>query len=131
MKILIADDQSGVRSALRLILEQHPECSIVAEAVNTTELLEKAARTRPDVVLLDAELPGLPGRRGEQIPGALEELIADLRDECCLAKLVVLSIRPEVRALASACGADAFISKADPPDSLLSTLKQLCLSQSD
>jgi len=58
-------------------------------------------------------------------------LIASLRDECCQAKLVVLSIRPEVRGQASACGFDAFVSKADPPDSLLSTIKQLCLNSPD
>jgi DNA-binding NarL/FixJ family response regulator len=127
MKILIADDQSGVRSALRLILEQHPECSIVAEADNTMDLLEKAAQTNPDLVLLDAELAGLPDKRGEQIPGALEELIARLQGECCEVRVIVLSIRPEVRGQVMACGVDAFVSKADPPDSLLSTIKQLCL----
>ena len=127
MKILIADDQSGVRSALRLLLEQHPECSIVAEAENTVDLLEKAAQTHPDLVLLDAELAGLPGRRGEQAPGALEDLLAGLKGKCCQAKVIVLSIRPEVRGQVLACGVDAFVSKADPPEALLSVIQKLCL----
>jgi len=59
MRVLLADDQSKVRSALRLLLEQRPGVQILGEAVDATGLLDWMKAACPDLVLLDWELPGL------------------------------------------------------------------------
>ena len=57
MRILIADDQPNVRSALRLLLEQDPDVHIVAEVADSNGLLKQVGKNCPDLVLLDWELP--------------------------------------------------------------------------
>jgi len=53
MHVLLADDQSKVRSALRLLLEQEPELNVVGEATKADELLAQVGTVCPDIVLLD------------------------------------------------------------------------------
>lgn len=112
MRILLADDQAQVRSALRLLLTQEPGLSVVGEAAETGVLLAQAEATRPDVVLLDWELPGLQAATPLSI----------LRARCPCLKIIVLSGRPEARQAALAAGADAFVSKGDPPERLLAAV---------
>ncbi|MFN2226480.1 MAG: response regulator transcription factor [Anaerolineae bacterium] len=112
MRIIVADDQAKVRSALRLALEQEPEVEILGEAVDSTGLLDWVKAVCPDLVLLDWELPGLP-------PTALLPL---LHYYCPGLKMVALSSQPQARRAALAAGADAFVSKGDPPEQLLATL---------
>ena len=59
MRVLLADDQAQVRSALRLLLTQEPGLSVVGEATEAQALLAQAEDIHPDMVLLDWELPGL------------------------------------------------------------------------
>jgi len=116
MRVLLADDQSKVRSALRLVLEQQPGVSILGEAVDITGLLDWVRVTCPDVVLLDWELPGLGADR----------LLPTLRELCPRLKVIALSGRPEARQAALAAGVDAFVSKGDPPERLLAAVNDCC-----
>lgn len=59
--VLLADDQAMVRSGLRLILENQPDISVVAEAADGVEALAAARRLRPDVCLVDIRMPRLDG----------------------------------------------------------------------
>ena len=59
--ILIADDRPQVRSALRLLLMRQPGLTVVGEADDTEQALELATGQRPDLVLLDWELPAQGG----------------------------------------------------------------------
>lgn len=113
MDILIADDQPKVRSALRLLLEQEPGLSVIGEIADAQDLLVQAAATCPDLVLLDWELPTHPSH---------SNLIAALRALCPRLRVIALSGRPEARHAALAAGADAFVSKGDPPEGLLAIL---------
>lgn len=61
MRILIADDQTMVRSGLRLILEDQPDITVVAEAADGAEAVAVARRLRPDVCLIDIRMPRLDG----------------------------------------------------------------------
>jgi DNA-binding NarL/FixJ family response regulator len=61
IKILLADDQALVRSGFRMILEERDDFEVVGEAENGREAVEVAARTRPDVVLMDVRMPELDG----------------------------------------------------------------------
>lgn len=61
IQLLIADDQSMVRSGLRLILESEPDLAVVAEAGDGAEAVRVARREKPDVVLMDVRMPNMDG----------------------------------------------------------------------
>jgi DNA-binding NarL/FixJ family response regulator len=121
MRVLLADDQSKVRSALRLVLEQQPGVSILGEAVDTTGLLDWVKAACPDLVLLDWELPGLES----------DSLLPTLRELCPGLKVIALSGRPEARRAALDAGVDAFVSKGDPPERLLAAVNDCCHRRHD
>jgi DNA-binding NarL/FixJ family response regulator len=55
------DDQALVRTGFRMILEQQPDLEVVGEAADGAEAVAQAARTRPDVVLMDVRMPNMDG----------------------------------------------------------------------
>jgi DNA-binding NarL/FixJ family response regulator len=112
-RVLLADDEPSLRSALRLLLEQEPELTVVGEASESRCAQDQTAVLQPDLLLLDWELPG----------GVGMALVARLRAMVPMMRIIVLSSRPEVRPAALAAGADAFVSKGDPPDSLLAAIQ--------
>jgi two-component system response regulator DesR len=113
MKILLADDQALLRSALRLWLEQQPYIQVVEEAAELNSLLAKLHVALPDVLLLDWELPGLtPNGSGHQLLRTLRNGFPQLR-------VIALSSHPESKKSALDAGVDAFVSKTAPPDYLL------------
>ncbi|MGJ6963990.1 response regulator [Streptosporangium sp. G11] len=61
IRVLLADDQAMVRASLRIILEDQPDITVVAEACDGVEAIEQARRTRPDVCLVDVQMPRLDG----------------------------------------------------------------------
>lgn len=74
VRVLIADDSDSFREALREIVDATPGFSLVAEATSGESAVELAARTTPDVALIDARMPGLGGM------GAAERIAADQPD---------------------------------------------------
>ena len=113
MRVLLADDQSKVRAALRLLLQEELGLSVIGEATEAEDLLAQVEAMQPDLVLLDWELPGL--RSDDHLP-ALRRLAPRL-------KIIVLSGQPEARRAALAAGTDAFVSKGDPPERLLAAVE--------
>jgi DNA-binding NarL/FixJ family response regulator len=61
IKLLLADDQGLFREGLRTLLSAQPELEVVGEAANGDEALALAASLRPDVVLMDVQMPVLDG----------------------------------------------------------------------
>jgi DNA-binding NarL/FixJ family response regulator len=112
MRILIADDQPKVRFAMRVLLDRQPGLVVVGEAVHADSLLAQTETACPDLVLLDWELPGLPAT----------ELLVALRRSCPDLSVIALSGRPEARHTALNAGVDAFVSKIEPPELLLSAI---------
>ena len=122
MRVLLADDHPEVRSALRLILEQEPNLTVVAEADAANGLLSQLRSVDPDLVLMDWELPGI---NPLDLLSALHSLSPD-------AMVIAISGRPEACCAALAAGANAFVSKGDPPERLLSAVRSLAAqSQGD
>ncbi|MBN1452297.1 MAG: response regulator transcription factor [Anaerolineales bacterium] len=112
IRILLADDNQDSRSALALLLETRLGAVIVGEASTMECLLEQAAITHPDVVLLDWELPGKPEA----------DRIVVVRSVASNARVIVVSARPE--SASQAIGADAFVNKIDPPEHILAVLQE-------
>jgi two-component system response regulator DesR len=113
MRVLLADDQARVRFALRVLLAQQPGIEVVGEASSADGLVALLRTTRPDLALLDWELPGLAEGGG----------LSALRKLCPRLAVTVLSNRPGARRAAQVAGADAFVSKGDPPERLLAAIQ--------
>src|SRR6266702_1594600 len=61
IRVLVCEDHALFREGLRAIFRNHPSLEVVGEATNGREAVEKAKRLRPDVVLMDLEMPELNG----------------------------------------------------------------------
>jgi DNA-binding NarL/FixJ family response regulator len=59
--VLLADDDVVVRQGLRVLLEFHPDLTVVAEAADGDEAIALAAQHRPDVIVMDVRMPGTDG----------------------------------------------------------------------
>ncbi len=126
INILVADDEPKARLGLRLLLERESGLKIVGEAAEAASLLVEMQAGRPDLLLLDWELPGLwQTNPGGVPPDVGHRQVQALRDLSPRLKVIALSGRPEARQLALAAGVDGFMSKCDPPERLLITLREL------
>ncbi len=61
IRVLLADDQTMIRSGLKLILEDQPDITVIAEASDGVDAIAQARRLRPDVCLVDIRMPRLDG----------------------------------------------------------------------
>jgi DNA-binding NarL/FixJ family response regulator len=118
LRVLVADDDVRVRSALRLVLEQLPGLTVVGELTSARALPRRVGRIRPDALFLDWEQPGVDD-------GAI---LPRLRASCPGLLVVALGSIPHARRSALAAGADYFIAKSDPPDVLLACVQALTTS---
>ena len=61
IRIMIVDDEVLARARLRQLVQQDPDFEIVSECANGAQAVEAAAKLKPDVLLLDVQMPGLDG----------------------------------------------------------------------
>lgn len=120
MRVLIADDQPSVRSALRLLVEQLPEATVVGDAADGAWLQVLLRTAQPDLLLLDWGLPKL----------AATSSLDTLRAACPKMAIIVLSGDLDARSHALAAGADAFVSKSDPPQQVVAVLESVLVAGS-
>jgi two-component system response regulator DesR len=106
IRVLLAEDQTLVRGALRALLDLEEDIEVVAEVGRGDEVLAAARDTRPDVALLDIEMPGQDGIE------AARELAAELP----AVRAVVLTTfgRPGFLRRAMEVGAAGFLVKDSP-----------------
>jgi DNA-binding NarL/FixJ family response regulator len=87
ISVLIADDQAMVRRGLRLILDDQPDITVVAEAVDGVDAIATARRLRPDVCLVDIRMPRLDGLEvtralaGPGVPEPLRVVVVTTYDQ--------------------------------------------------
>jgi len=112
MQILIVDDQPRARQSLKALLATWPQVKEIREAANGQEAVRLVEESRPDVVLMDARMPEMDGLEATWLIKARWPQV----------KVIVLSMYADYRTDALAAGADAFVSKGEPPDRLLATL---------
>jgi two-component system response regulator NreC len=115
--ILLADDHTIVRQGLKLILSAHADLQVVGEAANGREAVELAAKLRPDIVLLDVQMPELNGMEATRKMVAANPRI----------RILVLSMHKEavyVREMLRA-GARGYILKDAIDTELLSAIRSV------
>jgi DNA-binding NarL/FixJ family response regulator len=117
IRVLLADDHQLVRSGFRVILEIEDDLEVVGEASDGAQAVDLAGRLRPDVVLMDVEMPGMDGleatRRitaGDNGPSVLILTTFD-RDEYLFAALQA--------------GASGFLLKNGTPEALTEAVRVL------
>ena len=115
MRVLIADQHTKTTRALRMLLQEEPGISAICEASDAESTLKLAAAKALDLVLLDGELPGRP----------IKDLIDDIQSLSPAPKVIGMSSDLEQGRMFLRAGADAFVSKGDQPDWLLTTLRRL------
>ena len=86
VRVLLVDDQMLFRAGLRTLLATRPEVEVVGDAENGQVALELAARTRPDVVLMDLKMPVLDGvattrKLRVQVPGCRVVALTTFEDD--------------------------------------------------
>jgi DNA-binding NarL/FixJ family response regulator len=114
MRVLLVDDHALVRSAIRQALEA-PDIEVVGEASSAEELLAIGPELRPDLILLDIDLPGLSGIT------ALRELAPRLP----ATRIVMLTVSSDHHDLLSAIrsGADGYLTKDLSGEALLRAVR--------
>jgi two-component system response regulator DesR len=116
IRVLIAEDQGMVRGALKALLAMEGDIEIVAETDRADEVLTLALQARPDVALLDIEMPG-----GDGITAA-----GQLRNELPSCRTLILTTfgRPGFLRRAMESGASGFMLKDAPAHELAVAIRR-------
>jgi DNA-binding NarL/FixJ family response regulator len=115
IRVLVADDQSMVRAGFRMLLAGEEDIEVVAEASNGLEAVDKAARFKPAVVLMDIRMPELDGLQATR-----RILAAD--DGARILILTTFDLDEYVYEALRA-GASGFVLKDDSPEQLLAAIR--------
>ncbi|HZB03881.1 MAG TPA: response regulator transcription factor [Actinomycetota bacterium] len=117
VRILLADGHSLFRDALSTALAVEPDLTVVGEAKDGLEAVAEAARTEPQVAVLDADLPNGDGVRAAR-------LIRDRLPEC---RILILAAEedPEVLTSAVEVGASGYLTKASPLTDLVVAIRSV------
>jgi two-component system response regulator DesR len=117
IRLLLADDQALVRGALAALLNLEPDLDVVAEVGRGDDVVNEARRVRPDVALLDVEMPGLDGI------AATAALRAALPS--CRVLVVTTFGRPGYLRRAMSAGASGFVVKDTPARQLADAVRRV------
>jgi two-component system, NarL family, response regulator DesR len=116
IRVLIAEDQGMVRGALASLLSLEPDIDVVAQVPRGDEVVAAARDARPDVALLDIEMPGATGLE------AAAELRRELPD--CRVLIVTTFGRPGYLRRAMEGGASGFLLKDAPASDLARAIRR-------
>ena len=115
IRILVADDHPVVRDGLVAVLGTQPDFDVVGEVANGAEAVEHARRLKPDVVLLDLQMPKLDG------VAAIEQLRADDRT---IGVVVFTAFDSDERIVSALrAGAQGYLLKGAPRDEIFRAIR--------
>jgi len=117
IRILVAEDQAMIRGALIALLTGERDIEVVAEAGSGEAAIVEALRTRPDVALLDLEMPG---KDGFWAAGELQERLPS-----CRVVIVTVFGRPGYLRRAVDLGVAGFLLKDAPPGDLTEAVRRV------
>ena len=111
ISILLVDDHNLFRSGVRQLLQREEDLCIVAEAADGLEGLKRAKALRPDVILLDLNMPGLSGLETLHLPQS---------------KVVILTVSEEAEELGEALrsGAVGYLTKNVEAETLVAAIRK-------
>ncbi len=116
IRLLIADDEDLLRGALRSLLSLEADIEVVGEAATSTDAVRMARETRPDIAVLDLEMPPADGlEAARQIRSELPTAII----------LVTRHARPGVLRRALAAGVSGFVPKTTPAARLAEIIRDV------
>jgi len=121
IRVLLAEDQAMMRGALALLLGLEPDLEVVAQVSRGDEIVPAALASRPDVALLDIELPG---RSGLDAAGELRTALPG-----CRVVIVTTFGRPGYLRRAMDAGARGFLVKDGPVEQLAEAVRQVCAGE--
>lgn len=116
IRVLIADDEAMIRSALAALLRLEPDIEIVAECADGIQALAEATRLTPDVCLLDLEMPGLDGVE------VAERLARTVATRCLV---ITRHARPGVLRRALSAGVAGFLPKSRGADEVAAVIRRI------
>jgi DNA-binding NarL/FixJ family response regulator len=112
MRVLIADPSAKIRQAMHIFLADLPAVTIIGEIDEGQNLLFQARQMRPDLMVLNRDLAGLP----------MNNLLFALKKLEPPPKIIIFSRISDGESAARLAGADAFVSIFDPPEQLLACI---------
>ncbi len=115
MRVLIVDDQPRARQSMKALLCAWFSFGEISEAESGAEAVRLAEEYKPDLILMDARMLPMSGL----------EALRLIKARFYLIKIIVLSMYTDIKEEALEAGADAFISKSDPPSTLRETLSEV------
>ena len=119
-RILIVDDNHSFRKGMQALLEIQPDMQVVGQAPNGHKALELVEELLPDIVLLDAQMPGMSG----------VEVTRKIKSRWMQMKVILMTMYADYRSKAIAAGADAFLSKGIPPEHTLAVIRGIIAGSS-
>ena len=118
VRVLLADDQHLVRTGFRVILEVEDDIEVVGEAADGERAVTMTRATRPDVVLMDVEMPGMDGLE------ATRQIVADGPGAPAVLILTTFD-RDDYLFAALRAGASGFLLKNGTPEELIEAIRVL------
>jgi len=115
LRLMIVDDNSHARKSLSAFFSTQDRLSVISEASNGEDALEKIEKHPPDLVLMDIYMPVMDGLEATQI----------IKDRWPKINVVILTIYADYKSRAYQAGADAFFVKGCSMEELTSTIHSL------
>jgi DNA-binding NarL/FixJ family response regulator len=123
IRVLLADDEALVRGGFRMILESEEGIEVVGEAENGEQAVRETARLRPDVVVMDIQMPGTDG------VAATREILSRVADPPRVLVVTTFDIDEYVYEALRA-GASGFLLKNSPPEELARAIRVVSAGES-
>lgn len=115
-RILIVDDSTSFRKGMRSLLEIQPDLQVAGEASSGSKAIDLVEELQPDLILLDAQMPGMTG----------PEAAVQIKKSWPKVKIILMTMFADYRPKAIDAGVDAFLTKGIPPEQLLTIIRGIC-----